>query len=53
MRSFRNIELDFSQIVDNVEAELGHEIAEIVKNDTVDKDLSIMDKHDLVEDTAW
>ena len=46
-------ELDYSDIVDIVETELGHKIADIVRYDIVDDDLDIMNKHDLVEDTAW
>lgn len=46
-------EFDFSSIVENVEVELGSDIAEIIRNDVVNEDLSILNKHSLVEDTVW
>ena len=46
-------EVNFDEIVDNLEYELGSEIAEIVRKDYVSNELSICDSHDLVEDAPW
>ena len=46
-------ELNFDDITKTVEAELGEEIADIIRDDVADEDLSILNKHDMVEDTIW
>ena len=46
-------DLDFDEIVENVEYELGSEIADIVRADVVDTDLNISNSHDLVEEAPW
>lgn len=46
-------DLNFDEIIENVEYELGEEIADIIRRDVVDEDLSIMDSHDLVGDAPW
>ena len=46
-------EIDIESIVENVEMELGWEIAEIIEADSINKDLKITDKHDLVDDVLW
>ena len=47
------VDLDFDDIIENVEYELGSEIADIVREDVVDDELDISNGHDLVEDAPW
>lgn len=47
------VDLDFDDIIENVEYELGSEIADIVRNDVVDDELDISNSHDLVEEAPW
>ena len=46
-------ELDYSDIISNVEEELGKELADIVRNDPVNITLSIKNQHKLIEATKW
>lgn len=45
--------IDYDEIADTVELELGKEIADIIRNDVVDEDLDITLHHVLVEDVLW
>lgn len=46
-------DLDFDSITDTVEFELGKEIADIIRGDSVGDDVSINGVHDLVGDAPW
>lgn len=46
-------DLNLDEVYDFVKSELGQDIADIVKNDILREDLSILDKHDLVGEPSW
>lgn len=46
-------DIDIESIVENIELELGFEIAELIENDSIDKTLKITNQHELVEKALW
>lgn len=46
-------QVDFEGIVEDVEFELGVDVAEVISEDVIDEDLSILGVHDLVEVSPW
>lgn len=46
-------DIDIESIVENVELELGYDIAKIIESDTIDETLKITNQHELVDDALW
>ena len=46
-------EVDYDKLNEDIEWELGTEIASIIANDKITEGLNIMEKHELVEETRW
>lgn len=46
-------ELNYDSIIDNVETQIGRKMANIIRRDRVNRRLTIMGKHELVEETEW
>ena len=46
-------EIDYDKLGEDIEFELGLEIAQIIRNDEVTDGLNISEKHDLIGDTLW
>ena len=46
-------DLDFDELYDTIEFELGKDIADIIQSDELDNDIDIMNKHKLIGEPRW